>query len=199
MKHVTPAACAIALILTLAACSPKPETDAGNNSAEANAMATAEPVNAVANAVEPAAAANILALEGLGALKIGAPVPEGSGWSKEGAQASDTCLTYSSAAYPDTYAIVEDGKVRRISVMEGSPVKLIEGIGPGASEDKVNAAFPGFKSEPHTYEEAPAKYLTAPNAESGDPALRFEINSERKVSAIHVGTMPVLGYVEGCA
>jgi hypothetical protein len=41
--------------------------------------------------------------------------------------------------------------------------------------------------------------LTAPNAASGDPALRFEIGADGKVSLIHVGTMPVLGYVEGCA
>ena len=53
--------------------------------------------------------------------------------------------------------------------------------------------------QPHEYSEAPAKYLTAPNAESGDPALRFEIGADRKVSLIHVGTKPVLFYVEGCA
>ena len=52
---------------------------------------------------------------------------------------------------------------------------------------------------PHKYGAAPAKYLTAPNAPSGDSALRFEIGSDGKVSLIHVGTMPVLAYVEGCA
>ncbi len=41
--------------------------------------------------------------------------------------------------------------------------------------------------------------MTAPNAESGDPALRFEIGADSKVALIHVGTKPVLGYVEGCA
>lgn len=60
------------------------------------------------------------------------------------------------------------------------------------------AWFP-FPATPHKYEEAPAKYLTAPNVASGEPALRFEIGRDGKVSLIHVGTMPVLGYVEGCA
>ncbi len=76
---------------------------------------------------------------------------------------------------------------------------LVEGIGVGSSERDVRKWFAGFRAEPHQYESAPAKYLTAPNAASGDPALRFEIGADRKVSLIHVGTMPVLGYVEGCA
>ena len=57
----------------------------------------------------------------------------------------------------------------------------------------------GFREEPHKYVDAPAKYLTAPNADSGGPALRFEIGQDGKVSLIHVGLMPVLAYVEGCA
>ncbi len=89
--------------------------------------------------------------------------------------------------------------MRRVTVGQRSDVKLIEGIGVGATEVEVRAAFPGFREAPHEYEEAPAKYLTAPNADSGDPALRFEIGADRKVSLMHVGTMPVLGYVEGCA
>jgi hypothetical protein len=105
----------------------------------------------------------------------------------------------SSPDFPGVYSIVEEGKVRRITVGERSDVKLVEGIGVGAPETDVRAAFPGFRESPHKYVEPPAKYLTAPNAESGDPALRFETGADGKVSLIHVGTMPVLGYVEGCA
>ena len=54
----------------------------------------------------------------------------------------------------------------------------------------------GFREEPHKYEDAPAKYLTAPNSANGDPALRFEIGRDGKASLIHVGTMPVLGHVD---
>jgi len=146
-----------------------------------------------------APAANTLTLEGLGALKIGQPVPTNSGWAERGAQISDECRTVSSPDFPGVYAIVEGGKVRRVSVGERSDVRLAEGIGTGATEAQVRAAFPGFREAPHEYVDAPAKYLTAPNAPSGDPALRFEIGADGKVSLVHVGTMPVLGYVEGCA
>lgn len=103
------------------------------------------------------------------------------------------------ARYPGVYAIVERGVVRRISAGERSNVRLIEGIGSGSSEAEVRQAFPGFREEGHKYVAAPAKYLTAPGAERGDPAVRFEIGEDRTVSIVHIGTMPVLGYVEGCS
>ena len=64
-----------------------------------------------------------------------------------------------SPAFPGAYAIVEGGKVRRVTVGERSDVKLVEGIGTGATEAAVRAAFPGFREEPHKYGAAPAKYL----------------------------------------
>jgi hypothetical protein len=141
----------------------------------------------------------VLTLEGLGALKIGEPIPAGSSWRERGAQISGSCSTVSSPNFPGVYAIIEGAKVRRITIGESSKVKLIEGIGTGASEADVRAAFPGFREEPHAYVDKLAKYLTAPNAPTGDYALRFEIGGNGKVSSVHVGTMPVLGYVEGCA
>ncbi|MGI9376937.1 MAG: hypothetical protein ACR2PC_12690 [Tsuneonella suprasediminis] len=140
--------------------------------------------------------ANTLRLEGLGDLTIGKPVPKGSDFAMRGAQASDTCLIYTSPEYPDAYAIVEDGQVRRITVARGSKVKLVEGIGPGDSEARVLRDFPSFRASAHEYVEAPAKYLTQPG---NDPRMRFEIGADRKVDAIHVGLMPQLTYSEGCA
>jgi hypothetical protein len=139
-----------------------------------------------------------LALEGLGDLRIGQPVPVASTWAQRGAQASDACRTITSPDYPGVYAIVEQGIVRRITVGQRSNVKLTEGIGVGAAEKDVLSWFP-FPATPHKYVETPAKYLTSPNADSGDPALRFELGRDGKVSLIHVGTMPALGYVEGCS
>ena len=192
-----------ALLLCLAACSPEPadapQTPPADESAPAAADSRPADTAPPPEPADAAPAADVLTLEGLGALRIGEPVPAGSGWAERGAQASDTCRIVSSPEFPGVYAIVEGGKVRRVTVGQRSDVKLIEGIGAGSPEDEVRAAFPGFREVPHEYEEAPAKYLTAPNAESGDPGLRFEIGADRKVSLMHVGTMPVLGYVEGCA
>ena len=168
-----------------------PQAPATGASEEATARASDTPVAATS--------AKIIGLEGLGDLRIGKPVPSGSSWAARGAQASDACTTVTSPAYPGVYAIVENGKVQRITVSKRSDVKLVEGIGVGASEKDVNKWFGGFRSEPHKYEAAPAKYLTAPNAGGGDPAVRFEIGQDGKVSLIHVGMMPALGYVEDCA
>lgn len=195
MKHAFATA---ALALSLAACSSEPSGKAAappepSNNTPSPAEAPAPPTPA------PAPAADVLSLDGLGALRIGQPVPADSGWAERGAQISDTCRTVSSPDHPGVYAIVEGGQVRRITVGQRSDVKLIEGIGAGATEAEVRAAFPGFREQPHVYVEAPAKYLTAPNATSGDPALRFEIGADGRLSQVHIGTMPVLGYVEGCA
>lgn len=199
MKLLHPAT---ALLFCLAACSPEP-ADAPDvppgaaNRAEAPAKSPPPPPPPPSTLAPPAA--NVLTLEGLGALKVGRTVPPGSGWAERGAQISDGCRTISSPAHPGVYAIVEEGKVARITVGQGSKVKLVEGIGVGAAETEVRAAFAGFRQAPHKYSEAPAKYLTAPNGDSGDPALRFEIGADGKVALIHVGAKPVLYYVEGCA
>lgn len=189
------------LMLGLAACSPDaPDAvPAAANETEPPAAASPPPPLPPPPSTLAPPAANVLTLEGLGSLRIGRAVPAGAGWAERGAQISDSCRTISSPAHPGVHAIVEDGKVARITLGQGSVVRLIEGLGVGAAEAEARAAFPGFRSEPHKYSEAPAKYLTAPNADSGDPALRLEIGGDGKVSLIHVGTKPVLFYVEGCA
>ena len=205
MDRPIPPGTAAALALCLAACSPEPASAPGAAISVERKTAPAARVPPPAPAPLPPASAeappvrNVLTLDGLGTLKIGEPVPAGGNWSERGAQIPGPCRTISSPDFPGVYAIVEEGEVRRITIGERSRVKLIEGIGTGASEADVRAAFPGFREEPHKYVEKPAKYLTAPNATGGDPALRFEIDREGKVGLIHVGRMPVLGYVEGCA
>ncbi|HEX8469911.1 MAG TPA: hypothetical protein VF633_02260 [Brevundimonas sp.] len=206
MRQLWPFTASIAaLILATGACSREPSSDAasvpGSPETTAPAAPAIQPTPVSVPEAAPAtdASSKVLALEGLGALRIGQPVPNGGSWASRGAQISDACRTVTSPDYPGIYAIVTDGEVRRITVGQRSDIKLIDGIGVGATEQAVNGAFPGFRSEPHQYEAAPAKYLTAPNAASGDPALRFEIGADGKVSLMHVGTMPVLGYVEGCS
>jgi len=184
----------------LAACHSQPAPDAEPAADETAAVTQAPPVSSekTVPATAPAPSTNILSLAGLGDLRIGKPVSSDSRWSAVGAQASDSCLVFSSPDYPGAYAIVEGGKVRRISIGQRSQVRLVEGIGIGATEAEVLKYFP-FPATPHKYVDAPGKYLTAPNADSGSSALRFEIGSDGTVSQVHVGTMPVLGYVEACS
>ena len=199
---------ATALALILAACSQAPEKVPGGAETPAAPVPSAtegmgpkspSATPSASPGASPTAAVAVLTLEGLGDLGLGKAVPAGSRWAERGAQASDTCRTISSPDYPGVYAIVEGGKVRRVTVGQRSNVKLVEGIGVGATETQVRADFAGFRSTPHKYQAAPAKYLTAPGASATNPALRFEIAEDGTVSLIHVGLMPQLEYVEGCA
>lgn len=196
MKHpriTTAIAALLALTTTVAACSSGEDSSPG-----AAASASATPAMPPAPADGTPEDRNTLTLAGLGALKLGQPVPAGGTWAERGAQTSDQCHVVSSPDYPGVYGIVEGGTVRRITVAGASAVKLVEGVGVGATRANIDADLPGFAEEPHKYVDG-GLYLTAPNAASGDPALRFELDGDGLVSAMHVGMMPVLGYVEGCA
>ena len=202
MKHLL---ISLAAASALVACSSPSETDADVAATESAAATTDDSALANAAGKPPAATGTpvgsardnkVLVLEGLGDLAIGKPVPAGSRFAERGAQINETCRTVSSPDYPGVYAIAENGQVRRITIGRRSDVKLKEGIGVGAAEADVLAAFPGFRSSPHKYVGAPAKYLTEPG---DDPRLRFEIGENGRVSLIHAGLMPQLGYVEGCA
>ncbi|BBD97248.1 hypothetical protein SAMIE_1007490 [Sphingobium amiense] len=192
----------VVAVLMLCACSS--ERSPAANDAEnqvVNESLNATPASNGAPVASPVASASptVIGLEGLGDLRIGEAVPEGSDWAERGGQTGGECRTVTSPRYPGVYAIVERDKVQRITVGQRLDVRLAEGIGVGASEAEARKWFAGFRSEPHKYEAAPAKYLTAPNAPNGSSALRLEIGQDGKVALIHVGLMPALGYVEGCA
>lgn len=202
MKHprlTTAVAAVLALTTTVAACSSGGDTvPADQASASASATPSADLSLPVAPAGSTPEALNTLTLEGLADLRLGQPVPAGGTWAERGAQTSDQCRVVSSPDYPGVYAIVQGGTVQRITVAGASAVKLVEGVGVGSTRANVDAGLPGFREEPHKYVDGGA-YLTAPNAASGDPAVRFELDGGGMVTAMHVGMMPVLAYVEGCA
>lgn len=187
----------VAVITSLGACSGEGSESSPTEAATTSTPEPAKPEDASSAAV-PGAGGRFLTLEGLGPLRLGQAVPDGSSWAERGAQASETCRVVSSPDYPGVYVIAEQGKVRRISASEGASVRTVEGIGPGSTRKQVDEAFPGFRESPHKYVSG-GKYLTAPNAESGDPAVRMELSPSGKVTVLHVGMMPQLGYVEGCS
>lgn len=195
---------AVAVALALGACSSPSETQSDTEPTQ-SATATADDgaASKAAGAPPPVPVTlsgrfdgKVLALEGLDGLIIGQSVPTGSRFAERGAQTSETCRTVSSPDYPGVYAITDETQVRRITVGQRSNVKLREGLGVGSAEAEVAEHFPGFRSTAHKYAAAPAKYLTQPG---NDPRLRFEIGEDGRVKLIHVGLMPELAYVEGCA
>ena len=207
MRPIRFAPCALAplMILALAACSDGSADPNAGQERETTMPGEVVAANQVPGLVETGSplpegtvSDHVLTLDGLGMLKIGQAVPKGGTWAERGAQASDTCRLVSSPKYPGVYAIAEGGKVRRITASEKSDVRTVEGIGSGSTRAQVDGAFPGFRETPHHYVEG-GIYLTAPGAEKGAVAVRFELDAAGKVTAMHVGTMPVLGYVEGCS
>lgn len=190
--------------LALAACSQSPDAPAGAAATESAAATTDDSALGAGISARPvatgtpAASGATLALDGLGKLAIGRPASADSGFAERGAQTGESCRMITSPEFPGVYAITsgKDGPVRRITVGQGSAVKLAEGIGVGSGEAAALASFPGFVSSPHKYVGPPAKDLVQPGR---DPRLRFEIGQDGKVGTIHVGVMPELGYVEGCS
>lgn len=198
----------IVAITTLGACSgQRSDSEPTSEAANASGASAQSPLDALVSptaaaefgdAAGPGAGGRVLTLGGLGTLIIDKAPPGDGLWSERGAQNSETCRVISSADYPGVYAITEGGKVRRITAGSGSNVKTIEGIGVGSTRAQVNDVFAGFRETPHKYV-AGAKYLTSPGAENGQPAVRFEMSPQGKVTAMHFGMMPTLGYVEACS
>lgn len=188
---------ALCLIGLLAACTSPEDTTGTAPEATATGPGATTPIASATPASATAAGGSVLALEGLGDLAIGKPVPAGTSFTGGGeSMPGSDCTTLTSRDYPGVYALVEGGVVRRLTVARDSQVRLVEGIGVGSTEREVLAAFPGFRATPHKYIGGKGKYLTQPG---DDPRLRFEIGEDGKVTGIHVGMNPQLGYVEGCA
>lgn len=193
-----------ALVLALTACSQQeasPPAEPSDSATQSNAAAETLPTETqavVEPVAQPTAAAprsTALAPEGLGDIVVGKAPP--ASLRADNAQVSDACRTYTDKARR-LYAMVEDKVVTRITAMQRSKVATAAGIAPGASEAQVRKAYPDAVETPHKYVDAPAKYLDwRPGA--GDAGLRFEIDAEGKVSAIHAGREPAIEYVEGCA
>lgn len=198
-RHARSLAPLLALIIGLSAsaCSQEPEPAPSPQETEAIVDAVAR-ASSTPSLQPTATAENTLTLEGLGTLRLGQAPDASGGWLERGAQASEACRIVSNPTFPGVYGIVEGGTVMRVTVAGASTVRFIEGIGMGSTRAAVDAAFPGFREEAHKYVDG-GVYLTAPGASRSDPAVRLELDDSGMVTAMHVGMMPVLAYVEGCA
>jgi hypothetical protein len=183
-------------LLALAACSKPSEP----------APAPAEPAPATpAPAPAPAPAAEVISSEGFGAVKIGMTEQEvinvlGAGAKPAvGAGEPNGCHHVYSPKDPGLAVMIENGKATRVTAQRNSTAKSDKGVGLGATAEQVQAAYGStpLESEPHKYEAAPAKYLTAWTVK-GQSGVRYVINSQGVVANIHGGGPSIL-YVEGCS
>jgi hypothetical protein len=95
------------------------------------------------------------------------------------------------------YFMFENGRLTRVSATEPSQGATALGVGIGASAARVRRAYPAVRAETHTYLGRPAEYLTL-WSRRGARGIRFETDTDRRVTAIHVGGASIR-YVEGCA
>jgi len=120
---------------------------------------------------------------------------EGEAFDNEG---SCVELYSSTEKLAGLYFMFLDGKLSRISAVEGSAIKTPRGMGIGSQADEVRTAY-GAKlhAEPHHYEGEPAEYLTYWTVPK-KRGVRFETDLKRRVQTIHAGGESIQ-YVEGCA
>jgi hypothetical protein len=191
-------------MLALAACGGEPPTP--------DKAAVETPVAETTPAPTPNADI-ALTPDGWGPLRIGmtkdeviAAVGDTRNPDAAGIPGSD-CIEFQPVRAPDgLWAMLEAGKLTRITLGDMSAVKTNTGLGLGDTADQVLASSSYFKRSPHKYQDAPAEYLTLwdmPRSASfvEDEAARgivFEIDGTGKVGMIHAGG-PSIQYVEGCA
>jgi hypothetical protein len=187
----------------------------GQRNSAASADVAAAP--APAPATRKAAAAAVLTAEGFGALRIGMSrsdlvkaLGEDGNPQAVGGPDPERCEEFRPARAPEGLLVmVEDGRLTRISLVEGAQVTTDRGLKVGDAAAAVRSAYgEALRAGPHKYEVAPAEYLTvwtkggprgAEYVES-DAArgMSYEIGGKGAVRAIHAGG-PSIQYVEGCA
>jgi hypothetical protein len=111
----------------------------------------------------------------------------------------DACIEMAAVTgYRGIYFMFERGRLSRISATEPSQATTPLGVGIGATAERVRRAYgPGVRAETHEYLGRPAEYLTLWRRGNAR-GIRFETDSDRRVTAIHVGGASIR-YVEGCA
>ena len=202
-----------ALLLLLACGSAADEPVNVTNGAASQAPAQAESESNVSAPTEPTAP--VLTAEGYGPLRIGMSLadvvttygPDANPDSVGGPE-PEVCDQFRPARAPEGLLVmVEDGRLTRISLMNGAEVETDRGLRVGAEAAAVRAAYGSrLQAGPHKYQDPPAEYLTFwTRGGAGDEVIappdsrgiRYEIGQDNKVAMIHAGG-PSIQYVEGC-
>ena len=195
----SPMIAAAALLMLAAACSPEPEPEAPADRADsaidpAAPGEIAPPVPATARESVPP-----LTESGYADFIVGRPIAVANPANlSEQPAVSEDCRMFRDRRFPDLW-IMTNGKrvIQRVSAIGKSPLKTSAGIGLGASEAAVRAAYPGIRKERSDYVMPPGGILFT--AADDRPGLRFDLDEQAKVVEISGGAPPFLGYSEGCA
>jgi hypothetical protein len=148
--------------------------------------------------------AEVISPEGYGPVRIGMSV-ESANTALGGILVADEplddpqgCRTWNTGGPSAVYYMSDQDRITRISFVDGSEaIRTAEGVGVGSSDAEVRAAYPNAVEQGAAYADAPAHDLLV-WAVPDKSGLRFEINDEGRVTALHAGNETIL-YIEGCA
>ncbi|MBD2104287.1 hypothetical protein [Leptolyngbya sp. FACHB-261] len=97
--------------------------------------------------------------------------------------------------------MIEQGRLTRISLINGSPIKTEAGFGVADSASAIKAAYAGKAVvTPHKYVPPPAEYITIWSTAPTEPNARgivYEVGSDARATHVRAGG-PSIQYVEGC-
>ena len=208
-RHLTPTLFLLAMACGSAADQPVNAT----NRAASQAPAPSESESNVTAPTEPTVP--VLTAEGYGPLRIGMTLADvvttygpDANLDSVGGPEPEVCDQFRPARAPEGLLVmVEDGRLTRISLMNGAELETDRGLRVGADAAAVRAAYGSrLQAGPHKYQDPPAEYLTiwtrggAGEDEVAPPdsrGIRYEIGQDNKVAMIHAGG-PSIQYVEGC-
>lgn len=138
----------------------------------------------------------ILSPQGYGLIRFGQTLKHTEITLNEHSKADDpdeSCTYVEFKKYPNVRFMVEDGVITRADVNENVP--NTSGIKVGMTIANARRIQPRLKTEPHQYDPE-GHYLTL-SFNHGRFALVFETD-KTKVTDVHGGMQPSVGYVEGC-
>lgn len=146
----------------------------------------------------------VLTRDGLGALRIGmtetqARAAVGGRIGRE-PDADEACKSLALKGEKGVYLMFESGVLTRITLMPGARFKTDHGLGVGATEAQLRAAYggKGLTVIPHAYEAPPARYFTAWDSARRLHGVKYATDPHRVVNEIDAGGESIR-YVEGCA
>lgn len=144
-----------------------------------------------------------VAINGIGAIKVGMTVAEAS-------RASDTKLV--GKIEPSCYYVhpqnipkglrfmVTDRRIARVDVDDKSSVTTLSGAKIGDTEARIKALYLGqIKVSPHKYDTG-GHYLTFVPKDKSDRNYRLVFETDgKRVTTFRAGKLPEVEYVEGCS
>lgn len=203
----------------LAACqSAEPPADGAAPTAVDSAVVGAVPsvADSTADGAAPAAAADsapsgvtALTADGWGPLRIGmtreavvAAAGEDANPEAVGGPEPEQCDLFRPTRAPEGMIVmIEQGRLTRITLVDGASVETDRGFGVGDPASAIRAAYGAeATTSPHKYVAAPAEYITtwATAPPAAEPrGIRYEIGADGRVTHVHAGG-PSIEYVEGC-